>query len=142
MKRPDTSRWTPLPPTSTCDCYEVTPHLVVMVPHDKMRDTTETARENVQWQEDHWSKVGRRGCVAVFMDFIVDQEPGARDVYAHEANPTVLGYALIGGTFWGRAIASVYMGFKRPPRPTRLFATLDAAMPWVEALIRDHGADA
>ncbi len=133
MIETDTSGWTPLPGTANCDCYEIGPHLVVMVPHDGMTDTGDTARENLAWQRAHWQRVGRSGCVAVFMDHIAEQEAGARDVYGTTApDEGTLGYALIGGTFWGRAIASVFMGLKKPRTPTRFFASLEDALPWIE----------
>lgn len=133
MPRTDTSGWTPIGSTSKCDNYVVKPDLMVMVPHDGMRDTAESAREQLRFQDAYWEKVGHPGCVAVFMDHIVDQDAGARDVYAEEAHGAMTnGYALIGSTFWGRAIAAVYTGLKRPPIPTRFFAKLEDAMPWIE----------
>jgi hypothetical protein len=137
MPKVDRTGWTPLDSTSKCDCYAVTPHLVVMVPHEGMHDTVESAREHVAWQDAHWTKVGHPGCVAIFMDPIVEQDPAARDVYAKETDHALtLGYALIGSTFWGRTISAVYTGLKKPPVPTRFFATLEAAMPWVHEMTR------
>ena len=134
----DTSAWTPIGSTEKCDNFIVTPYLMVMVPKEGMRDTAESAREQVQFQDDYWAKVGHAGCVAIFMDRIVDQEAGARDVYAETTHGAMtLGYALIGSTFWGRAIAAVYTGLKKPPIPTRFFASLEAAMPWIEQMTRD-----
>ncbi|WP_373047484.1 hypothetical protein [Vulgatibacter sp.] len=136
-KKPDTSGWTPVGSTSKCDCYAVTPWLAVMVPHQGMRDTAESAREQVEWQDAYWARLGHPGCFAIYMDNIVDQDAGARDVYAEETHGSMtLCYALIGSTFWGRAIAAVYTGLKRPPITTRFFATLDDAMPWLESMAR------
>lgn len=133
MPKVDTSRWTPIGSTTLCDCYAVNSHLMVMVPHEGMRDSAETAREQVGFQDAYWTKLGHAGCVAVFMDNIVDQDVGARDVYAEKTHGAMtLGYALIGSTFWGRAIAAVYTGLKKPPIPTRFFASLEEAMPWIE----------
>jgi hypothetical protein len=133
MPKIDTTGWTPLESTSKCDCYAVTPYLAVMVPHEGMRDTVESAREHVAWQDTYWKKLGHPGCVAIYMDPIVDQEPAARDVYALETDKALtLGYALIGNTFWGRTIAAVYTGLKKPPVPTRFFAKLEDAMPWID----------
>jgi hypothetical protein len=133
----DTSGWTPLDGTSKCDCFAVSPHLVVMVPHRGMRDTVESAREHVAWQDAYWRAEGRSGCVAIFMDNIVDQETAAREVYAKETTKTLtLAYALIGNTFWGRTIAAVYTGLKKPPVPTKFFANLDDAMPWIDEVAR------
>lgn len=131
----DTSGWTPIGSTSKCDNYIVHPYLMVMVPVEGMRDTAESAREQVEFQDAYWEEVGHPGCVAVFMDRIVDQDAGARDVYAEETHGAMtLGYALIGSTFWGRAIAAVYTGLKKPPIPTRFFATLEDAMPWLDEM--------
>lgn len=138
MAKTDTSGWTPIGSTSKCDCYAVTPYLMAMVPQEGMRDTAESAREQVGFQDAYWAKVGHKGCVAVFMDHIVDQDSGARDVYAEQTHGAMtLGFALIGSTFWGRAIAAVYTGLKKPPIPTRFFATLDDAMPWIEEMTKE-----
>jgi hypothetical protein len=145
MPKVDTSQWTPVGATSKCECYAVTPYFVVMIPHEGMRDTAESAFEQVFWQDAYWEKLGHPGCVGVFMDNIVDQDTGAREVYAGLRHPPdgkvhgqmTLGYVLIGGTFWGRAVAAVYTGLRKPPRPTRFFATLEDAMPWVEELTRE-----
>jgi hypothetical protein len=135
MTTTDTSGWTPIGSTATCECFSLAPRLVVMVPHDGTRDTAITARENIAWQDAWWTKLGHQGCVVVFMDPIVEQEAGARDVYAEETGRALtLGYALIGGTFWGRAIAAVFMGLKKPPIPTRFFSSLDDALPWIDTM--------
>jgi hypothetical protein len=110
-----------------------------MVPHDGTRDTAETARENHAWQDAQWKKRGQRGCIVVFMDHIAEQEPGARDVYAEQkAGKLTLAYALIGGTFWGRAISSVFLGLKKPPVVTRFFPSLEDARPWLEERQAEH----
>jgi hypothetical protein len=133
----DTSGWTPIGGTSRCDCFLLAPRIAVMVPKAGMRDTAETAREQMQWQEDYWKGAGHTGCFVIIMDTIVDQDAGAREVYAqkHTGQLTV-GYALIGGTFWGRAISTAYMALNRPKIPTRFFATVDQALPWLAECLR------
>lgn len=134
----DTTGWTPIGSTSKTDSYVITPAIMVMVPHEGMSDTAETAREQLAFQDAYWKKVGHPGAVIVIMDRILDQDAGARDVYAEKMHgKSTLGYALVGGTFWGRAIAAVYTGLKRPPIETRFFATIEDAMPWLLELTRD-----
>ncbi len=129
----DTSGWVAIGGTSQFACFEAAPGVMVLVPREGARDTAETARESVAFQDAYWARVGRRGCVAVLVDGVLDQDAGARHVYAEETRGALtVGLALIGGTPWGRAIASVLIRVKAPSIPTRLFATLEDAMPWID----------
>jgi hypothetical protein len=92
-----------------------------------------TARSNLAAPEEHWRKVGRRGAVAVFMDNLIEQSAEARAVYAIETSHTkTTCYALIGETFYGHAISSVFVGLTRPGRPTQVFRSLEDARPWID----------
>lgn len=134
MTTPDVSRWKPLGPTHNADMYEVEPGILAVVPHEGCVDTAETASENFAFQQRHWEEAGRSGGVLIFMDLIRDQHAGARRVYSAPSRGLITGFALIGGTVFGRAVASVFLGLSRPAAPTKMFGDLEAALAWLREL--------
>jgi hypothetical protein len=139
MSPVDTSQWTAVGSTSAYAYYAVTPDLLALIPFEGARDTGKTARENLDWQDAYWRKMGHTGSIAIFVDGVVDQDDEARRVYADESKGALThGAVLIGGTFWGRAAAKVFLAVRKQPIPVQLFPTLDEAMPWIEEVNRAH----
>lgn len=137
MVLPDVTNWQHLGATANADMYEVEPGVLAVVPHEGSADTAETARQSVEFQHRHWVDQGRPGGALVFVDRIRDQDAGARRVYSSLPDPArVTGFALVGGTVFGRAVASVFLGLNPPAAPTRLFHDLDAALAWLRELNR------
>lgn len=137
MEAPDVSAWRRLGTTDNAEIYEVEPGVLAVLPHEGSVDTAETARQSVEFQHRHWAEAGRTGGAVVFMDRVRDQHAGARNVYGSLPDPKVVtGYALVGGTVFGRAVASVFVGLNRPSAPTRMFGDLDAALAWLRELNR------
>lgn len=121
--------------TSNADIYEVEADILLIVPHQDSTDTEVTARQSVTFQDAHWRAAGHRGAVAVYMDTIIEQDSGARGVYANETLHTLSTcYALVGETFFGHAAASVFTGLARPGPPTQIFPSLEAAFPWMREM--------
>ena len=46
----------------------------------------------------------------------------------------ITGFALIGGTVFGRAVASVFPGLSRPSAPTKMFGDLERALAWLREI--------
>lgn len=137
MRQVDTSRWTAVGSTSAYTYYAATPDILALVPLERVRDTAQTALENLAWQNAYWMKQGHTGSIAVFVDSIIDQDAGARRVYADESTGALThAAALIGSTFWGRAVATAFLTVRKQPIPVRLFATLEEGMPWLEEVNR------
>jgi len=129
---PDTSAWSPIGRSGNADFYEVEPGVLAVVPFDGVSDTADTALESIQIQLTHLRSSGRRAGTVVFMDPVVSQNSGARDVYRNAPDPTFqLGFALVGSTMLGRAVASVFMGLHPPRVPTRMFGTFQEALTWI-----------
>jgi hypothetical protein len=129
--------WRALEPTDNADWYQVREDVIAIVPRENARDSQESARESIAIQQRHWRSAGRRGAVVVFMDNLLDQDSGARAVYMNESDPSCTTcYALVGETLFAQAVASVFTGLARPQVPTRMFRTLDEAMPWIEEMNR------
>jgi hypothetical protein len=131
MTTPDPG-WRHLGTTSNADFYELAPDLLAIVPHRDSRDDASSARESIAFQDRHWKAVGRRGGVVVFMDNVIEQDAGARGVYADETKDTrTTCYALVGETFFGHAAGAVFTGLTRPGPPTQVFRSLADARPWI-----------
>jgi hypothetical protein len=129
---PDRSTWTSIGRSDNADFFEVEPGVLAVVPFDGASDTTDTATESVRIQLEHLRTVGRRAGVMVFMDRILSQTSGARDVYRDAPDPTFQTcFALVGSTVFGRAVASIFMGLHPPRVPTRMFGSFEEALAWI-----------
>ena len=127
----DTASWTTIGRSDNADFYQIEEGLLAVVPFDKTTDDAKTARQSVQIQHDYLRARGRRAAVVVFMDRIVEQDAAARAVYRDAPDPAFVAcYALVGGTAFGRAVGSIFIGISRPKVPTKLFATLEEARVW------------
>lgn len=125
--------WKHLGKTSNADFYEVASDLLAIVPFPDTKDDAVTARESIAFQERHWRAAGRRGGVACFMDNVIEQDSGARGVYADETRGSMTTcFALIGETFFGHAAGAVFTGLTPPGRPTNVFRSLADARSWID----------
>jgi hypothetical protein len=129
---PDTTAWRPIGRSGNADFFEVEPGVLAVVPFDGSTDTANTAAESIQIQLAHLRASGRRAGTVVFMDNVVAQHSGARDVYRNAPDPMFqTGFALVGSTMFGRAVSSVFMGLHPPRVPTRMFGTFEDAVAWI-----------
>jgi hypothetical protein len=128
----DTTGWTHIGSSSNAEFYAIEPQILAVVPHDGKNDDAGTARESVKIQLDHLRASGRRAGVVVFMDRVLSQDSGARTVYRDAPDPNFqVCFALVGGTPFGRAVASLFIGLSPPRVPTRMFASLPEAVAWI-----------
>jgi hypothetical protein len=127
----DTSGWTHIGRSSNADFYEVDSRVLAVVPFDRCDDDERTASDSVRIQLEHLRPRGRRAGVVVFMDRVLTQNAAARQVYRDAPDPTYQAcFALVGGTMFGRAVGSIFIGLHPPRVPTRLFATAAQAIEW------------
>ncbi len=132
--------WKMIGSTSNADFYEMRPDVLVIVPHQDSTDNEASARESLALQKKHWTSVGRKGAVVIWMDPVVAQDSGARGVYQNEtAGVPTTGYAIVGESFFAMATASVFTGLSKPGIETQIFRSLDEAMPWVEEANKARG---
>jgi hypothetical protein len=133
----DTSRWTPIGRSSNADFFEVEPNLLAVVPFDGCDDTELTARESVRIQLEHLRTKRQRAGGLVFMDRVANQNTAARGVYRDAPDPAFqVCFALIGGTVFGRAVGSIFIGLHPPRVPTKLFASEEEATAWARRTVR------
>ncbi|MGE5183908.1 MAG: hypothetical protein ACM31C_17680 [Acidobacteriota bacterium] len=126
--------WRHVGKTSNADFYEIDADILAIVPFADSRDDETSARESIAFQDRHWRAAGHRGAVIVFMDNVIEQDAGARGVYAEETSHTLTTcYALVGETFFGHAAGAVFTGLARPTPPTQVFRSVAEARPWIAA---------
>lgn len=129
---PNTSAWTPIGRSANADFFEIEPGVLAVVPFDGASDSADTAADSVRIQLAHLRVRGRRAGTIVFMDQVAAQNSGARDMYRTAPDPTLQTcFALVGGTMFGRAVSSVFIGLNPPRVPTRLFGTYQEALSWI-----------
>jgi len=130
----DASAWTKIGSTANAEFYEIEPQILAVVPAEGCVDNAETAKASVYTQLAHLRSRGRRAGVIVFMDRILEQDAEARAVYRDLPDPAYQAcFALVGGTAFGRAVGSLFIGLSPPRVPTRLFPDLADAIAWVRA---------
>lgn len=133
----DTSAWTKFATTSNADFYEIEPHVLAIVPFDGTTDDARTAQESVAVQLAYLRPRGARAGIVIFMDRVAQQDGAARAVYREQPDPAFQAcFALVGGTAFGRAVASIFIGLNPPRVPTRLFDTIEEALAWVRTTVR------
>jgi hypothetical protein len=132
----DTTRWTRIGQSANADFYEIERGVLAVVPFEKCDDNEETARESVRIQLAHLRAQKVRAGVLVFMDRVVSQNAGAREVYRVAPDPAYQAcFALVGGTLFGRAVGSLFIGIHPPRVPTRLFAEAGEALEWARRTV-------
>jgi hypothetical protein len=132
--------WKKIGTTSNADFYAMRPDVLVIVPYADSTDNEASARESLAVQKKHWTESGHRGAVVVWMDPVVSQDSGARGVYANETRgvPTTC-YAIVGESFFAMATASVFTGLAKPGIETKIFRSLEEALPWIDEMNQTRG---
>lgn len=130
----DTTGWTVIGKSDNADFYEIEEGLLAIVPFEGSSDDGTTAAQSVRIQLDYLRPRGARASVIVFMDPLVEQHASARVVYRDAPDPAFITcYALVGGTAFGRAVGSIFLGLSPPRVPTRLFGSLEDALAWARS---------
>lgn len=128
---PDVSGWMKFGSTMNADFYEVEPRLIAVVPRDGCLDDEASARASVSTQLAYLRERAVCAGVLVFMDGVAAQSAAARAVYRDAPDPAFQAcFALVGGTVFGRAVASLFVGLAPPRVPTRFFANTEEAIAW------------
>ena len=127
----ETGGWTKIGQSGNADFFEVEASVLAVVPFDGCDDNEQTARESIRIQLEHLREHKKRAGVLIFMDRVLTQSAAAREVYRVAPDPAFqTGFALVGGTIFGRAVGSFFIGIHPPRVPTRLFADVHEALAW------------
>ena len=136
----DVKNWTKFGQTTNADFYEISPGFLAVVPFDGCTDDEVTAKASVRAQLDYLLSRKQRAAVVIFMDSVAQQTAGARAVYREMPDPAYQAcFALVGGTVFGRAVGSVFLGLSKPRVPTQMFATLEQALEWCRSEVNKVG---
>lgn len=124
--------WKKLGDSDNAEFFLAEDGVIAVVPHDGCTDDEATATQSVEFQHSYWRGEGRSGGALIFLDPIRDSQPGARGVYATLPDPSLIrGFALVGGSIFGRAIGSVFLGLSRPSAPTKMFGDKERGLAWL-----------
>jgi hypothetical protein len=131
----DTTGWEKIGQSTNADFFEVEGRVLAVVPFERCDDNEHTARESIRIQLEHLRAHKKRAGVLVFMDRILSQSAAAREVYRVAPDPLFQScFALVGGTIFGRAVGSFFIGIHPPRVPTRLFPTFQEALAWARSM--------
>ncbi|MEI6666643.1 MAG: hypothetical protein WCP29_00700 [Acidobacteriota bacterium] len=132
----DTRTWIKFAETANAAFYEIDERTLGVVPVEGCTDDEDTAKASVDTQKAYLQSKGRKAGSVVFMDGIAQQTSGARAAYRNLPDPSCqVCFALVGGTVFGRAVGSVFLGLSKPRVPTQMFATLEQALAWCHAQV-------
>ncbi len=132
----DTSKWKDIGTSPNASFFELDEQVLVVVPVDGSKDDASTASESIRIQLAHLQPLNRRSGIVVMMDNVAEQDSSARAVYREAPDPMYqVCYALVGGTPFGRAVASIFIGLSPPKVPTKMFGTFEEAVAWVRQMV-------
>ncbi len=133
----DTKNWTKFGQTSNADFYHIDESTLAVVPFDGCTDDESTAAASIEMQLKFLRANKKKAACIIFMDGIIQQTAGARTAYRELPDPEYqVCYALVGGTAFGRAVGSVFLGLSKPRVPTQMFGTLEQALQWCHSQMK------
>ena len=129
--------WKAVGSTSNTSFYLDHERIVLVLPNLGTHGTAAGARENLDFLRRWFAVHDDPPLVMVFFDRLASQDRAARKLYTEETSvPWALGFALVGGTLLGRAMASFFLGLARPAVPLQLFPTIAEPGVWLHDLRR------
>lgn len=135
----DTTHWTQIGESANARFYQIDDCTLAVVPFEGCTDDEQTATASVDIQRAYLESKGMKAGSIIFMDGIVQQTSGARAVYRDRPDPACqVCFALVGGSMFGRAVASVFLGLSKPRVPTQMFATQAQALAWCHDQVARH----
>jgi hypothetical protein len=136
----DTKNWTRFGQTANADFYQIDASVLGVVPFEGCTDDEDTAKASIETQQAYLRSKGQKAGSIIFMDGIVQQTTGARAAYRDLPDPKyMVCFALVGGTMFGRAVGSVFLGLSKPRVPTQMFANLEQALAWCHSQVGKPG---
>lgn len=133
----NTTNWQKIGQTANAEFFEIEPGLLAVVPAEGCTDDGTTAQASVDTQLAYLRNQQQAAGIIIFMDPIAEQTVAARTVYREAPDVNFQKcFALVGGTFFGRAVGSVFLGLSRPKAPTQMFGTLEEAIAWCRTHVK------
>ncbi len=133
----DTEKWTKFGQTDNADFYQIEEGILAVVPHEGCTDDDVTAKASIETQLAYLRAKNQKAGIIIFVDGICQQTAGARNVYrALPDSKHQVCFALVGGTVFGRAVGSIFLGLAKPCIPTQMFATPELAVDWCHEQVK------
>lgn len=122
-------------------CYRrVAPDVLLAVPNPGYVQVEADARRSLAEMNRIAREVKRRQALLILVDRVQGQDAGSRRVWQRELDPElVCCLGLVTDSLLGRAIASFFIGLRRPTLPTKLFPTIMAGLRWCQARLETDG---
>lgn len=132
----NTEKWRKFGETANATFFEVEPNILAVVPVEGCTDDEATAKASIETQLAYLRPKGQKAGVIIFLDPIAEQTAAARTVYRDAPDPVFQAcFALVGGTFFGRTVGSVFLGLSKPRVPTSMFGSFEEALEWCRAKV-------
>jgi len=133
----NTDNWVKFGQTTNADFYQIDDNTLAVVPFEGCTDDETTATASVETQLKFLRENKKKAACIIFMDGIAQQTAGARTVYRELPDSEYqVCYALVGGTAFGRAVGSFFLGLSKPKVPTQMFGTLEQALIWCHSQMK------
>ncbi len=119
--------------------FELAPDVLLALPREGYVQSEVGARASLHEMNRIAGERGRPQALLVVVDRVRSQDAGSRRVWQQEMDPRYIGaMALVCDSLLARAIASFFIGLRRPMVPTRMVATIEDGLAWaLERLNRD-----
>ena len=122
-------------------CYRrIAPDVLLAVPNSDYVQVESDARRSLEEMNRLAREAKRRQALLILVDRVRSQDAGSRRVWQRELDPAlVCCLGLVTDSLLGRAIASFFIGLRRPTLPTKLFPTIMAGLRWCQARVETDG---
>jgi hypothetical protein len=109
--------------------------ILIISPKPGMKDTPQTARVAVDFQNAYARKLGKKCSTLVVMNELASQDAETRRIYDEmTTNNLFYGTALVVNSFLSRAIASFAIGLSKPHMPIKVFDTVEKGVEWLRSI--------
>ncbi len=133
----DLKNWTKFAQTDNADFYQVDESILAVVPHEGCTDDDVTAKASIDTQLAYLRAQNKKAGVVIFVDGIAQQTAGARHVYRDMVDSDhQVCFVLVGGTVFGRAVGSIFLGLAKPCIPTKMFTSPEQAVDWCHEQVK------
>jgi len=109
--------------------------ILIISPTPGMKDTPQTARIAVDFQNAYAQKIGKKCSTLIVMNNLASQDAETRRIYGEmTTNGLFYGTALVVNSFLSRAIASFAVGLSKPQMPIKVFDTIEKGVEWLRTV--------
>jgi len=132
---PDLSQYQSIGTDGTSEYYCADPDILIIFPKAGMKDTPQTARIAVDFQNAYARKLGEKCSTLIIMNNLASQDAETRRIYDEmTTNGLFYGTALVVNNILSRAIASFAVGLSKPQMPIKVFDSVEKGVEWLRMI--------